>query len=255
MAGIDHDMHAGKHAVAVTETSPARPAAALAAGLLLVVTGCTGLPVAESEPAPGNDAPGSRAENVTRPLPGLALLDPQHAEREIARQMDKLARRNDLAMMPADAGYYMDILEADLRQMLQDSPVEVFPRETSILLRIPGSFVFATGHETLEETARPLLARIAQVAGRYEATLVIVDSHTDPAGDAAINLELSKRRAITVSRHLVDQGVDLPRIIAFGHGESRPLNESESGTGDGSSRRIEIRLLPIIREQASQSAG
>lgn len=255
MAGIYRDMHAGERAVSARETGPARPVAALAAGLLLMAAGCTGLPLAESEPAPGNDPSESRAQDVTRPPPGLALLDPRHAEQEIARQKDALAQRNDLAIASADTGYYMDILEAELRQILQHNPVETFRHETAILLRIPGSLVFATGSEQLKATARPILARIAEVVGRYDATLVIVDSHTDPAGDPAVNLELSKWRAIAVSGYLVDHGVDVRRIAAFGHGESRPLGDNGSNTGGDSSRRIEIRLAPIIREQASESAG
>lgn len=231
----------------------------LAAGLLFMSTGCTWLPGVgdrSTDETAGSDPDRSEAaEGTAQSVPGLALLDPQHADREIAHHKRELAHRDDRAITPADAGYYMDILEAELRQALQHSAVETSRRETSVLLRIPGLHAFATGREHLKETAKPLLARVAEVAGRYEATLVIVDSHTDPTGDADTNLELSKRRAIAVSRYLVDQGIDIRRIIAFGHGESRPLAESESNAADGSSRRIEIRLAPIIRESAAQDAG
>lgn len=253
MSAINHDMQAGKCMLPTRRTGHVRVGAALIAGLLLA-TGCTSLPPAGSESSGQTDTPAS-AKETTRSVPGLALLNPQDAEQEIARQKDALAQRNELAIAPADTGYYMDILEAELRQVLQNSPVEAFRRETAILLRIPGSLVFATGSERLRAMARPVLARIAEVVGRYDATLVIVDSHTDPAGDPAVNLELSKWRAIAVSGYLVDHGVDVQRIAAFGHGESRPPGDNGSNTGGGSSRRIEIRLAPIIRKQASESAG
>lgn len=249
----DQLMHAGKCILPTRRTGHTRAGAALVAGLLLT-TGCTSLPLAGSEPSGETDAPAPR-EETARSVPGLALLNPQHAEREIARQKDALAHRNELAIAPADTGYYMDILEAEFRQALQHSPVEAFRRETDILLRIPGSLAFATGSEQLEAMARPVLARIAEVVSRYDATLVIVDSHTDPTGDPAVNLELSKWRAIAVSGYLVDHGVDVRRILAFGHGESRPPGDNGSNTGGESSRRIEIRLTPIIRERASESVG
>lgn len=231
----------------------------LATTLLATVSACTWMPPPAEEPAAGKpeDAttqPGSPA-GTTRSLQSVALLDPERAEHEIADQMRKLTRREDLAIAPADSGYYLDILEAELRQTLEGSGTDLFRREQSVLLRIPGMLVFATGSEQLNGRAEPLLAQVAEVAMQYDSTLVIVDSHTDPAGDEATNQELSKQRALTVSRFLITRGIATERIVAFGHGESRPLPGREANDPGRSSRRIEIRLAPIIREQGSETAG
>jgi len=47
--------------------------------------------------------------------------------------------------------------------------------------------------------------------------------HTDRLGGDAYNLALSQRRAETVRRYLVDQGVPAANISAAGMGESQPV--------------------------------
>ncbi|MWL73934.1 OmpA family protein, partial [Escherichia coli] len=51
---------------------------------------------------------------------------------------------------------------------------------------------------------------------------LIVKGHTDRIGDEASNMTLSKARAESVKRQLIENGIDATRIETEGLGESMP---------------------------------
>ncbi|MFQ5897019.1 MAG: OmpA family protein [Candidatus Methylomirabilia bacterium] len=67
--------------------------------------------------------------------------------------------------------------------------------------------------------------------------------HTDSAGSALYNLELSQRRVETVRRFLAGKGVDLHRIQSIGLGELRPLADNTTQGGRARNRRAAIKLF------------
>lgn len=71
-----------------------------------------------------------------------------------------------------------------------------------------------------------------------EITKVRVEGHTDSTGDAAHNEDLSKRRAETVVKWLVDHGVDAPRLEAAGYGSARPIATNDTEEGRAQNRRV-----------------
>ncbi len=52
-------------------------------------------------------------------------------------------------------------------------------------------------------------------------------AHTDFRGDDNKNLELSKDRAASIKKYLVDKGISSDRIKAIGFGETKPVFEYE----------------------------
>ena len=56
-----------------------------------------------------------------------------------------------------------------------------------------------------------------------------ISSHTDSRASNNYNLELSQKRAESVVRYLILQGISPMRLIAKGYGESRPLNKCVDG--------------------------
>jgi outer membrane protein OmpA-like peptidoglycan-associated protein len=76
-----------------------------------------------------------------------------------------------------------------------------------------------------------------------EIRLVSIEGHTDSQGDDAFNLDLSQRRADSVVRFLVEQGIEQGRLKAVGHGETRPIANNRTAAGRGKNRRVEFRIL------------
>jgi len=95
-------------------------------------------------------------------------------------------------------------------------------------------FYFATGSAELASGANSALADVVKgVAGGKKA---VVSGFHDTTGDAAINEELAKKRAMNVQQVLVGQGVPADKV---------DLQKPAVTTGSGSNaqaRRVEVKL-------------
>jgi outer membrane protein OmpA-like peptidoglycan-associated protein len=67
-----------------------------------------------------------------------------------------------------------------------------------------------------------------------------IEGHTDDVGDAFANLDLSQRRADAVRAYLIARGVEPDRLLAVGHGESRPVVAGTDEAARGTNRRVEF---------------
>ena len=69
-----------------------------------------------------------------------------------------------------------------------------------------------------------------------------VAGFNDPLID---NLDLSRRRAISVADMLVARGVQPGRLVVDGFGESRPIATNATPQGKAQNRRVEILIRPF----------
>lgn len=56
-----------------------------------------------------------------------------------------------------------------------------------------------------------------------------IESHTDSRADDSYNLRLSGKRALAAYNYIVSKGIDPDRIVYFGFGETRLLNNCRNG--------------------------
>jgi outer membrane protein OmpA-like peptidoglycan-associated protein len=76
-----------------------------------------------------------------------------------------------------------------------------------------------------------------------EIARVAIDGHTDDQGNAQANLELSRRRAVSVLRWMSERGVDARRLEARGFGPKRPVADNKTEAGRAKNRRVEFQIL------------
>jgi outer membrane protein OmpA-like peptidoglycan-associated protein len=113
----------------------------------------------------------------------------------------------------------------------------VIETESEIVTLQPIEFEF--DKDVLRDSAYPILDEVVQALNDNPAiTLVEVEGHTDEQGNDAYNLDLSKRRAATVMRYLVQHGVDKLRLISEGYGESRPVDPRHTQDAYKINRRV-----------------
>ncbi|MGZ8547764.1 MAG: OmpA family protein [Sulfuricurvum sp.] len=141
-------------------------------------------------------------------------------------------------------GTYMDKQQADLKQELKGSGVEVQRQGDTINLNMPGGITFDTGRANIKPNFNPVLSDIAGVMSKYPETKIEVQGHTDNVGSNADNLQLSELRAQSVSSALGAQGVDSSRIKSVGYGESMPVATNNTAAGRETNRRVEIKIIP-----------
>lgn len=102
---------------------------------------------------------------------------------------------------------------------------------------------FASGSAELSPEAELILRDVADKLNALGNLRVTVEAHTDNQGSAASNLELSRKRALTVARFLVAEGIAGERLRPQAYGESRPLESNATPEGRRTNRRVEIRQV------------
>ncbi|GLX13638.1 OmpA family lipoprotein [Pseudomonas straminea] len=149
----------------------------------------------------------------------------------------------------AGAGYgaYADRQEAELRKATAGTGIEVQRQGDDIKLVMPGAITFNTGSTELSPAAQFNLDKLAGSFRQYGDNNIEVTGHTDSVGSNASNIELSQKRAISVGKHLISQGIDKSRIQVYGAGPSQPIASNSSKEGRAQNRRVEIRLKAPIQ--------
>jgi outer membrane protein OmpA-like peptidoglycan-associated protein len=145
----------------------------------------------------------------------------------------------------AAIGNYMDDQEAELRAQLQGTGVSVTRVGQQIILNMPSNITFATDQASVQPQFNQTLVSVALVLKKFDKTLVDVSGHTDSQGDDAYNLELSRKRAISVATILANQGIVQQRFSITGRGEQNPIASNSTEQGRAQNRRVEIQLSPI----------
>ncbi len=103
---------------------------------------------------------------------------------------------------------------------------------------IPKNIAFEKSKIVILESSLNELNTFAKFMLDHPKINVVIEGHTDPVGDAKMNLELSKQRAYKVANYLVEKGIDNKRIKAKGFGGSRPLVMPKKGSYHPANRRV-----------------
>ncbi len=144
----------------------------------------------------------------------------------------------------AGYGYYVDKQEAELRESMKGSGVEVEREGDQLKLVMPGSITFATGQAEIQPSFQYTLNQLAASFRQFQDSDLIVTGHTDSVGSYETNQLLSARRADSVSQFLRSNGVDPSRLQTFGAGSSSPIAPNNTAEGRAQNRRVEIKLVP-----------
>ena len=142
-------------------------------------------------------------------------------------------------------GNYMDKQQAQLRQQLAGSGVDVQRQGDNIVLNMPGDITFDTNQADISSRFYPTLDQVAQTLSSYPQTYVDVVGFTDSTGSDALNQGLSERRAQSVAAYLQSHGVVQQRITVTGMGKRNPIATNATPDGRAKNRRVQIVLTPV----------
>lgn len=107
---------------------------------------------------------------------------------------------------------------------------------TSVSLLIQFDFNSAVLMPESTATLRRLAA--AMESDALSSDRFLIEGHTDAKGSSEFNLRLSKSRADTVRRYLIDQGINPQRLAVMGKGSSDLANKADPLSG--ANRRVKI---------------
>lgn len=143
----------------------------------------------------------------------------------------------------AGVGAYMDAQEAEMREQLAGSGVQVQRVGDEINLIMPGNISFNTNEFAVRDQFFSVLDSVAQVLAKFEDTNLVVTGHTDSSGSADYNYNLSNRRATSVTNALASRGVDQSRLISQGIGPDQPMASNQTESGKAQNRRVELKIV------------
>jgi outer membrane protein OmpA-like peptidoglycan-associated protein len=152
------------------------------------------------------------------------------------------------ALGGAAVGHYMDRQEAQLRRRLDETGVRVKREGNRIRLIMPGNVTFAVDSARLRPRFDRVLADVGLVLEEFQKTYVRVEGHTDSQGPTDYNRRLSRRRAQSVAKALIDEGVRSERFIIRAFGETQPIASNTTASGRQRNRRAEIELVPHTKQ-------
>ena len=85
--------------------------------------------------------------------------------------------------------------------------------------------------------------------------IVEISSHTDSMGTIKYNQRLSQDRAQSVVNYLIENGIDISRLIAVGYGEESPIASNSTDEGRALNRRTEFRVVGSLDQFSKVNVG
>ncbi len=102
---------------------------------------------------------------------------------------------------------------------------------------------FDTGKATIKPVSFPILDEVVALMKARMDVKIAVHGHTDSVGSDASNLKLSKDRAASVMKYLVDHGISPERLQSEGFGETKPIESNDTAEGRLKNRRVEFKVV------------
>lgn len=142
--------------------------------------------------------------------------------------------------------FYVHSVEPDAFYYLSNLRLAVGAPDTRNKLLTEGKWVthgilFDVNSDKIKPESYGTLKSVATVLKENADLAVTIVGHTDSDGDDAKNLDLSKRRAVSVKSMLASEfEIDASRMETDGKGESQPADKNTTAAGKANNRRVEF---------------
>jgi outer membrane protein OmpA-like peptidoglycan-associated protein len=137
-------------------------------------------------------------------------------------------------------GNYMDKQADEMKADLEGAKIERVGE--GIKITFDSGILFDVNKSNLRPQAMSNIEKLATILNKYPDTEILVEGHTDNTGPDEHNMDLSIRRAQSVSNYLASLQVLQTRIHTNGYGESQPIATNETAEGRQLNRRVEVAI-------------
>jgi outer membrane protein OmpA-like peptidoglycan-associated protein len=164
-------------------------------------------------------------------------LEAQRAETEAANKQAMISQESaDQKMAELTAANTKVVqMEAELRTL------NAKKTERGLVITL-SDVLFDTNQSELRAGGVNNLNKLAEFLKEYPERKVLIEGFTDSTGSLSYNLDLSSRRAASVSKALRQMGVSGDRVSTRGYGVESPVASNTTASGRQMNRRVEIIL-------------
>jgi NitT/TauT family transport system substrate-binding protein len=140
---------------------------------------------------------------------------------------------------------YVDALSGKFSATSSEAPVEykVPAKGATPFATQRRSIYFDSGSARISVESRAVVDEIGGFMRAYENTIVDIDGNSDSTGTREINMTLSRERAESVKKYLIDKfSFPAVRMRTAGNGPDKPLETNDTPEGREKNRRTDIRV-------------
>ena len=120
---------------------------------------------------------------------------------------------------------------------------KITPEEEEVVKKAFDNLEFDSGEAGIQPVSFASLNELAALLQQHPEWKLRIAGHTDSAGEADYNMQLSRDRAESVRNYLVAQGLESKRFVVEWFGETRPIATNDTPEGKQQNRRVELEIL------------
>ena len=120
--------------------------------------------------------------------------------------------------------------------------IEILPISVGANL-ILNNISFSTNSSQLLPGSLFELDRVSEFMLLNPTISVEISAHTDDVGAVDFNIQLSRKRAISVEDYLIKKNINKSRMQSVGYGETKPLVPNDSDDNRAINRRVELKII------------
>ncbi|KGL58653.1 OmpA/MotB family outer membrane protein [Polaribacter sp. Hel1_85] len=106
---------------------------------------------------------------------------------------------------------------------------------------LAASIYFDTNSDRIKSISFATIDKIINLMKKIPNVKFVIEGHTDDRNSDRYNLYLSQRRAASVRKYMIQQGIVSERLESKGYGEARPKFSNDNAGGRQLNRRVEIK--------------
>jgi len=115
--------------------------------------------------------------------------------------------------------------------------------EKQVMKKAFENLEFKSTSDIILSSSYTSLDELAQLMAVNPSWKLRISGHTDNVGNAASNMDLSKRRSESVKKYLVSKGIAADRFEVLYFGADKPIAPNDTEEGKARNRRVEMLLV------------
>lgn len=189
----------------------------------------------------------SQSQTISELRRKVADLEAENAK--LKEENASLAKAREEQVQKVSSTY--ESLLEKMKSEISKGQVTISELKGKLTVNMVDSILFDSGKAEVKKGGLEILGKVISILKDVNDKSIRIEGHTDdvPISRALAkryptNWELSSARAINVTRHLQDQGIDPGLLSAVAYGEWKPVATNDTAEGKAKNRRIEIILVP-----------
>jgi len=131
----------------------------------------------------------------------------------------------------------------DYKDQCLDTPIGYKVNDVGCAISLNLGVNFKYYSDVIEKSSYENIVKFAAFIKKNTNYQLNIVGHTSSKGDEELNMRLSKKRAVSVKKALVELGISPDLMTTEGRGESEPIADNSTAEGKLLNRRVEIEII------------